>query len=151
MTCNTLMAGEIGSGAKQAVNEAVDETADSIGDSVRREVKRGSVSATEMAKPQGGCFTGGTLIPTVKGEKAIREIRVDDLVLSENPETGERGYKEVRRLYLHESRPLIHVFVGNEEIKATPEHPFWVEGKGFVTADALRAGDEVRLLHFQIC
>ena len=104
MTCNTLMAGEIGSGAKQAVNEAVDETADSIGDSVRREVKRGSVSATEMAKPQGGCFTGGTLIPTVKGEKAIREIRVDDLVLSENPETGERGYKEVRRLYLHESR-----------------------------------------------
>ena len=139
------MAGEIGSGAKQAVNEAVDETADSIGDSVRWEVKRGSVSATEMAKPQGGCFTGGTLIPTVKGEKAIREIRVDDLVLSENPETGERGYKEVRRLYLHGSSRLIHVFVGNEEIKATPEHPFWVEGKGFVTADALRAGDEVRL------
>ena len=151
MTYNTLMAGGIGSGGKQAVNEAVDETADSIGDSVRREVKSGSASAAEMAKPQGGCFTGETLIPTAKGEKAIREIRVDDLVLSENPETGERGYKEVRRLYLHESRPLIHVFVGNEEIKATPEHPFWVEGKGFVTADALRAGDEVRLLHFQIC
>ena len=111
----------------------------------------GSPSATEMAKPQGGCFTGETLIPTAKGEKAIREIRVDDLVLSENPETGERGYKEVRRLYLHESSRLIHVFVGNEEIKATPEHPFWVEGKGFVTADALRAGEEVRLLHFQIC
>ena len=145
MTYNTLMAGGIGSGGKQAVNEAVDETADSIGDSVRREVKSGSASATEMAKPQGGCFTGETLIPTAKGEKAIREIRVGDLVLSENPETGERGYKEVRRLYLHESSRLIHVFVGNEEIKATPEHPFWVEGKGFVTADALRAGDEVRL------
>ena len=78
----------------------------------------------------------------MKEEKAIR---VGDLILSENPETGERGYKEVRRLYLHESSRLIHVFVGNEEIKATPEHPFWVEGKGFVTADALRAGDEVRL------
>ena len=125
MTYNTLMAGGIGSGGKQAVNEAVDETADSIGDSVRREVKSGSASATEMAKPQGGCFTGETLIPTAKGEKAIREIRVGDLVLSENPETGEWGYKEVRRLYLHESSRLIHVFVGNEEIKATPEPPFW--------------------------
>ena len=41
MTYNTLMAGEIGSGGKQAVNEAVDETADSIGDSVRREAKSG--------------------------------------------------------------------------------------------------------------
>ena len=41
MTYNTLMAGGIGSGGKQAVNEAVDETADSIGDSVRREVKSG--------------------------------------------------------------------------------------------------------------
>ena len=41
MVYNTLMAGGIGSGGKQAVNEAVEETADSIGDSVRREVKSG--------------------------------------------------------------------------------------------------------------
>ena len=46
MVYNTLMAGGIGSGGKQAVNEAVDETADSIGDSVRREVKSGSGSTT---------------------------------------------------------------------------------------------------------
>ena len=44
MTYNTLMAGGIGSGGKQAVNEAVDETADSIGDSIQREVKNGSKS-----------------------------------------------------------------------------------------------------------
>ena len=44
MVYNTLMAGGIGSGGKQAVNEAVDETADSIGDSVRREAKNGSKS-----------------------------------------------------------------------------------------------------------
>ena len=44
------MAGEIGSGGKQAVNEAVDETADSIGASVRREVKSGG-RETELFLP----------------------------------------------------------------------------------------------------
>lgn len=51
MTYNTLMAGGIGSGGKQAVNEAVDETADSIGDSVRREVKSGGKSGSNSTRP----------------------------------------------------------------------------------------------------
>ena len=51
MVYNTLMAGGIGSGGKQAVNEAVDETADSIGDSVRREVKSGGKSGSNSTRP----------------------------------------------------------------------------------------------------
>ena len=54
MTYNTLMAGGIGSGGKQAVNEAVDETADSIGDSVRREVKSGSTNGSNSKNPMMG-------------------------------------------------------------------------------------------------
>ena len=48
------MAGGIGSGGKQAVNEAVDETADSIGDSVRREVKSGSTNGSNSKNPMMG-------------------------------------------------------------------------------------------------
>ena len=54
MTYNTLMAGGVGSGGKQAVNEAVDETADSIGDSVRREVKSGSTNGSNSKNPMMG-------------------------------------------------------------------------------------------------
>ena len=30
---------------------------------------------------------------------------------------------------------------GVQELRSTPEHPFWVEGKGFVAAEAIRVGD----------
>lgn len=37
------------------------------------------------------------------------------------------------------------MFVGQKEIKSTSTHPFWVEGKGWVSACELQAGDKVRL------
>lgn len=46
-----------------------------------------------------GCFIAGTLVPTSAGYKEIQEIEVGDQVLSENPETDEKGYKEVKTLY----------------------------------------------------
>ena len=58
-----------------------------------------------------------------------------------NPETGEKGYKEVKQLFLSETTELIHLTVEDTEIKATPEHPFYVEGKDWVEAKDLQAGD----------
>jgi len=46
---------------------------------------------------------------------------------------------------VNESDVLIHVFTGQEEIETTPEHPFWVEGKGFVKAGELKSGDRLRV------
>ncbi len=40
---------------------------------------------------------------------------------------------------------MIHVFAGDEEIKTTKEHPFYVEGLGWVGAENLEAGDKLRL------
>lgn len=50
--------------------------------------------------------------------------------------------KEVTNVFINEMDKLIHVFVDNEEIKATSEHPFWVVDKGWVTAWELKEGDE---------
>ena len=40
---------------------------------------------------------------------------------------------------------LIHVDIGKETISATPEHPFWVQGIGWVDASGLSAGDDLLL------
>jgi len=47
------------------------------------------------------------------------------------------------RVFTKEKTVLIHVRVGEELIKTTTEHPFWVDGYGFKAAEELAAGDYV--------
>jgi len=89
------------------------------------------------------CFTEDTVIHTADGYKYIKNIQVGDEVYSENPETGEKGLKKVNNIFVNETDILIHVYVGNEEIKTTPSHPFWVVGIGWVEAEALEIGDKL--------
>ena len=91
------------------------------------------------------CFTGDTLIQTEEGNKIIRDVKPGDKVYSENPETGERGYKEVSQVFVNETDTLIHLNLGDEIIRTTPTHPFWVEGKGWVEAGNLKAGELLSL------
>ena len=67
------------------------------------------------------------------------------MVLAQDPETGETGYKEVADTFVKEKDTLVHVKVDGTEIKTTKEHPFWVEGEGFVEAKDLQPGDTLRL------
>ena len=66
-------------------------------------------------------------------------------VLAQNPETGETAYKEVVETFVRETDCIVHIRTDGEEIETTREHPFWVEGKGFVEAQFLLAGDSLRL------
>jgi intein/homing endonuclease len=83
------------------------------------------------------CFIEGTLVKTEDGDKPIEDIKVGDLVCSENPETGEKGLKKVVQLFRNETKQWIHIHVNNhtstngnpsegEEIVCTPEHPFYI-------------------------
>ncbi|HBL84589.1 MAG TPA: hypothetical protein DDZ99_06745, partial [Clostridiales bacterium] len=90
------------------------------------------------------CFVAGTLVSTENGNKPIEEIKAGDLVWSENPETGEKALKRVMQTFVNETDVLVHVFIGEQEIITTEEHPFWVEGKGWVDAAELQIGDIVR-------
>ena len=93
-----------------------------------------------------GCFVAGTKVPTVDGYKNIEDIEVGDQVYSENPYTGEKGYKKVVETYVKEKHTIVYLKVNNETIETTNEHPFWVEEENaFVKAEDLEVGDTLRL------
>jgi hypothetical protein len=97
------------------------------------------------ARSSGGCncFTAGTKVLTDEGEKNIEDIEVGDRVLAKNEETGEQAYKEVTVLHRNEKDTTYKLSVGNQIIETTDNHPFWVDGKGWVLAVDLRVGDEL--------
>jgi RHS repeat-associated protein len=90
------------------------------------------------------CFTAGTMVLTDEGEKNIEDIEVGDMVLSKNEETGEQAYKEVTHLYQNDKEIIYELTVGDQVIETTDNHPFWVEGKGWVLAADLQDGDKLQ-------
>ena len=93
----------------------------------------------------GMCFTAETLVKVENGHKAISEIRVGDYVYSENVTTGEKGYKKVKQVFVSEVTTLYHIRVKDQEIKTTAPHPFYVIGKGWVEAEDLVVGDQLKM------
>ncbi|MDD6071895.1 MAG: polymorphic toxin-type HINT domain-containing protein, partial [Clostridiales bacterium] len=136
--------GDLGKEASKAVKSA--ESAVSAG-GLKLSTKvddAADMLKTADAAGVGGCFVAGTKVKTEDGEKNIEDVETGDYVLAENPETGEQEYKEVVRTFIHVKYVLVHVTVGEEEIETTLEHPFYVEGIGFVSAGELKAGDAIR-------
>ena len=88
-------------------------------------------------------FVVGTLILTATGLRAIENIRAGDRVLATDPESGVTEEKAVVETYVRETGQLVHLWVGGELISTTPNHPFWVRGRGFVSAGELQAGEEL--------
>ena len=89
------------------------------------------------------CFTEETLVLTQTGYKKIKEVKEGDYVLSENSDTGKKGYKKVVRKFENETNALVHILVDDIEISATESHPFYVCSKGWVCAGDLRIGDKL--------
>ena len=109
-----------------------------------------SIAAQAIQNAAPKCFKAGTLVACLDQAgketlKPIEEIEVGDKVLAYDEETGEQGYKEVVRLFRDETQEWHHVFVNGEEIVCTAEHPFYVEGKGFVPARELKERDNLLL------
>ncbi|WP_442950074.1 polymorphic toxin-type HINT domain-containing protein [Paenibacillus sp. Aloe-11] len=71
-------------------------------------------------------------------------MEVGNKVLSKNEETGEQAYKEVTHLYRNEKEIIYELTVGNQVIETTDNHPFWVEGKGWLLAADLQVGDRLQ-------
>ncbi|WP_170315030.1 polymorphic toxin-type HINT domain-containing protein [Saccharibacillus brassicae] len=102
--------------------------------------------ALKASKAACNCFTAGTKVQTDEEEKNIEDIEVGDKVLSkdENNPDGELAYKEVTALYRNQRDDIIKLHVGEQVIETTDNHPFWVEGKGWVFADELQMGDKLQ-------
>lgn len=85
------------------------------------------------------CFTGDTLVATPTGFKAIGEIKVGDVVLTNS--NGAETPIEVLRTVEHEDY-VYSLSIGDDVIRATGSHPFNVDGAE-VEAKDLKVGDIV--------
>lgn len=116
-----------------------------------------------------GCFPAGTRITTDKGIVPIEQIKVGDRVLSK-PKSGEGElvFKPVIRTMIYEDKELWQLTyveikpntdiskltirklkqIARKDtfttIKATPNHPFWVEGVDWTPLHHLEYGQTIR-------
>jgi hypothetical protein len=115
-------------------------------------------------------FAAGTLVHTDQGLVPIEQIKVDDMVLSK-PEDGhgEQVYKPVIRTIQTENVEVclvkcilkeVHKQASKEwrgieyeeftYITCTPNHPFWIEEKGWIKASLLEDDDEFQLANGRV-
>jgi hypothetical protein len=87
-------------------------------------------------------FAAGTPLLTPDGSKPIEEIRIGDLVLSRPEGDVEAPVQAmvVQEVFVRTGQLWV-VGVGGREIGTTAEHPFFVQGKGWVAAGELQEGD----------
>jgi hypothetical protein len=92
------------------------------------------------------CFPEGTEVATAEGLRPIEEIEIGDWVWAWNPETGSLALKPVQELFRQTVSELVIIKVAGEEIRATTEHPFWIDGRGWTPASEIAAGDRLLLI-----
>ena len=89
------------------------------------------------------CFVKGTLIWTKTGKKPIETLRLGDLILSQDINSGELGYRPLVYRTVRPPSPIVDLSLEKEHILATKGHPFWVAGVGWRMAKEL--GDDAVL------
>jgi len=105
-----------------------------------------SDSNTRVSRPRPSrrgryeCLVGGTPVWTNTGPVAIEKIQPGDMVLSQDPETGELAYKPVLRTTIRAAGPLVKIRADEATIRCSGGHPFWVAGKGWVKAREMELG-----------
>ncbi|MBR0226437.1 MAG: glycohydrolase toxin TNT-related protein [Thermoguttaceae bacterium] len=90
------------------------------------------------------CFVAGTPVLMADGSRRpIESLRPGDVVLAAAhlaPESTPAPAKVVR-FFDNGEKTVVRLIVGAQELVCTPEHPFYVLGKGWVRADALVEGE----------
>jgi len=101
-----------------------------------------------MGCPACPCFVPGTRVRLADGtSRAIEDISVGDLVLSDDPiDGGEPAPSRVVAVHQSSANRVVVLRVSDAnanlgEIIATGEHPFWTYTEGWVAADFLSVGD----------
>ena len=93
------------------------------------------------------CFAAGTLVLMCDGALIpIEEVTEGDLVWSKDADSGELACQRVRAPFTTDGRKIVLVGLENgdgeiETIETTAEHPFFVEGRGWVEVQHLEFGD----------
>ena len=89
------------------------------------------------------CFLAGTKVLTEDGYKNIEDIIVGEKVYSINTDTNVKELSTVTNVIHSITNEVYEITVGNEVIKATPRHKFYIVDKGLIEACDLQVGDRV--------
>lgn len=74
----------------------------------------------------------------------IADVDVGDMVLAEDPTTGERGPRAVTNLWLHDD-DLVDLHTAAGTLTTTADHPFWSQtDRNWIAASDLDPGDALR-------
>jgi hypothetical protein len=111
-----------------------------------------TVDQTQTSPRPAPCFTAGTMVHTSEGLVPIEKIGVGDWVLSKPDQGGEQAYKRVVKTIRHEDEPvmLLRYEAAHDEnivqsLFVTANHPFWVPGMGWKSANYLEGDVDVEL------
>jgi len=95
------------------------------------------------------CFAGGTPVLTKDGLKPIELVKEGELVASRDEKTGEIEWKPVTKLFVNKEDRITYALIlvdaqGHEEkYEVTDNHPFNVDGLGWVDSINLKAGMKI--------
>lgn len=94
----------------------------------------------------GHCFAAGTPVLTSSGRVAIEDVHVGDEVVAADPGSGTVAPHKVVRLVATPHRTTVTVVTESDggttdAVGVTPDHPFWVDGRGWIAAGVLASGD----------
>jgi hypothetical protein len=125
---------------------------------LKRTIKRVSVATRyePVFTPRTGieCFAAGTPVQTLFGPRPIEDLKVGDRLLSQDASSGALGFQPLIAVYHNPPTATVKLTLEAESaggsrtdsVVATPNHRFWLAGKGWVMARDLKAGDTVRTL-----
>ena len=93
------------------------------------------------------CLTGDTLVHTQRGPVPIHDIYQapgDYRVQTFNPRTGCLEWSGIRGVSRRLTNRFVHVETSSGDLlRATPEHPFYIPGRGIIAADNLQINDKL--------
>ena len=97
------------------------------------------------------CFPHDTLVATDMGDLPIGEIvnrRLSVNVRSWDHETQSIVWRPVRQYWKHkrENKKFVRISIKDRDIVCTANHHVFVEGRGYVRADEVKAGETMRAL-----
>lgn len=77
--------------------------------------------------------------------KPIKDVKVGDTVLAADPETGEKGVRQVTRLWVHDDQLVDLELADGNTVTTTEDHPFWNNtDQQWQQAQQLDPGDRLR-------
>ena len=106
-------------------------------------VKENKINVGHWAEV-GVCFRAGTLVSSTNGFVPIEKIKIGDTVLSYNLEKSKIEQKKVENVFKQETQEIYELNTNNQKIFVTAQHPFYVEGKGWVKVQYLQKGDMLK-------